>query len=271
MFSVCFEMLKLIGVIMKKNRNIKNGFTLIELLVVIAIIALLVSILLPSLNQARELAKKAVCMSNLKNIGLASNMYSNEYDDIFPSVNGETPGYEHPSNPWYMGIFTWATGGHDDVWMAGYPEIGNIKTEDRVLYPYADDAAIWKCPADDNRNREWLNAGAPKPGHYDVYGSSYAFNADALHAVHVNAGGSAPEALWGKARSEVAKPGMTVEYYEFTASTGNTNLRAHDADDQYTVLLFTDGHVGYHLFEPIAPTFLGGETGYTFSATGQAP
>lgn len=265
MFSVCFEMLKLIGVIMKKNRNIKNGFTLIELLVVIAIIALLVSILLPSLNQARELAKKAVCMANLKNIGLASNMYSNEYDDIFPSVNGETPGYNNPGDKWAMCIYSWTTGGHDDVWLGSYPEIAAVKTEDRVLYPYADDAAIWKCPADDSRNRFWSDLGAPKPAHYDVYGSSYAFNANALNnAVVGETVGDG--ALWGKARSEVARPGMTVEYYEFTASPGATQLRAHDADDQYTVFLFTDGHVGYHLFEPIQSVYLGGETGYTFLA-----
>ena len=57
-----------------------KGFTLIELLVVIAIIALLVSILLPSLSKAKELAKRTVCMSNLRSIGSASHMYLSEYD-----------------------------------------------------------------------------------------------------------------------------------------------------------------------------------------------
>lgn len=56
----------------------KNGFTLIELLVVVAIIALLISILLPSLSSAREQGKKAVCLSNLRGIGLATNQYANE-------------------------------------------------------------------------------------------------------------------------------------------------------------------------------------------------
>ena len=54
------------------------GFTLIELLVVVAIIALLVSILLPSLQQARELAYRAVCMANLHHVGLAQCMYAGE-------------------------------------------------------------------------------------------------------------------------------------------------------------------------------------------------
>ena len=62
-----------------------RGFTLIELLVVIAIIALLVSILLPSLNKAKDLARSAVCMGNLHHIGLAIPMYVNEFSGWLPA------------------------------------------------------------------------------------------------------------------------------------------------------------------------------------------
>jgi prepilin-type N-terminal cleavage/methylation domain-containing protein/prepilin-type processing-associated H-X9-DG protein len=62
----------------------KLRFTLIELLVVVAIIAILAAILLPALNKAREKARQVVCASNLKQIGLAMELYSTDNDEFFP-------------------------------------------------------------------------------------------------------------------------------------------------------------------------------------------
>lgn len=67
---------------MKKSK----AFTLIELLVVIAIIALLISILLPSLSRARELSKRTVCAANLRGIGQAMYIYAQDDPGIFPAI-----------------------------------------------------------------------------------------------------------------------------------------------------------------------------------------
>lgn len=63
----------------------KKGFTLIELLVVIAVIALLLSILLPTLNKAKEFAKRSVCANNLKQVGLSLAIYAHSQDGKFPA------------------------------------------------------------------------------------------------------------------------------------------------------------------------------------------
>jgi prepilin-type N-terminal cleavage/methylation domain-containing protein/prepilin-type processing-associated H-X9-DG protein len=99
-------------------RASRKAFTLIELLVVVAIIALLISILLPSLKAAREQAKAAVCMSNLKNFGNATRFYLDENQFYFP-------------------------GGHLQV-AQGY-----IAWPPRLLKYLAQERKIFRCPSTD--------------------------------------------------------------------------------------------------------------------------
>ncbi|NPV47073.1 MAG: DUF1559 domain-containing protein [Armatimonadetes bacterium] len=75
----------------------RRGFTLIELLVVIAIIAILAAILFPVFARAREAARKTVCLSNLRQIGLACHMYAQDYDELLPVD-------DHVCNPHYRFI-----------------------------------------------------------------------------------------------------------------------------------------------------------------------
>jgi len=85
-----------------KQPNRTKGFTLVELLVVIGIIALLISILLPSLNRARETANRVKCAANLKAIGNSLLLYSNDNKSAYP--RGNYVGSNAPMAP------TWGTG-----------------------------------------------------------------------------------------------------------------------------------------------------------------
>ncbi len=72
-----------------RPRSCRSGFTLIELLVVIAIIAILASILFPVFAQAREKARQTACISNLKQVGTALMMYTQDYDEVLPHHAGD--------------------------------------------------------------------------------------------------------------------------------------------------------------------------------------
>ena len=114
----------------------KRAFTLIELLVVIAIIAILAAILFPVFAQAKAAAKKTACLSNVKNMGTAVQLYLGDADDQYPIYASSTPsGYTYPNTAyWFFGFhFTNAGACFLD------PTLG-------LLYPYQKSGQIQRCP-----------------------------------------------------------------------------------------------------------------------------
>jgi prepilin-type N-terminal cleavage/methylation domain-containing protein/prepilin-type processing-associated H-X9-DG protein len=118
----------------------KTGFTLIELLVVIAIIAILMAILMPALQRAREQGKRAACLNNLRQLGLAWNVYADENDNKI--VPGNTALDNNPNGGWNPDDDCWVYWPGRDA--TEQERIDGIKRG--LLYPYCPSIKLYKCP-----------------------------------------------------------------------------------------------------------------------------
>lgn len=125
----------------------RRGFTLIELLVVIAIIGLLIALLLPAVQQARESARRIACSNNLKQLALAAQNYHDCYNSFPPGAMGPLP-----PNPQYDGHKSHGLGAHLLPYVDQQPLANrydwNVPWFDTVNQPVVNTPlSVWQCPS----------------------------------------------------------------------------------------------------------------------------
>ncbi|MFP3903747.1 MAG: DUF1559 domain-containing protein [Armatimonadota bacterium] len=186
------------------------GFTLIELLVVIAIIAILAAILFPVFARAREKARQTSCLSNLKQIGLGINMYSQDYDEVLP------------------GVFTQGREGQWGVCTCHYWSAWAIN-----IFPYVQNEQIFICPS--YKGQGWFATG----GHCGV--NSYGLN-------HILCGqNTGPSLARVEHPSECLIVADATYYvisgsYEGSFPRGDYDQRVDTRHNEGANLAFVDGH-----------------------------
>ena len=188
----------------------KRAFTLIELLVVIAIIAILAAILFPVFAQAKAAAKKAACLSNVKQLGVMTALYQGDYDDIFPNaLVGSTISSGNPNDP-LNGNNTWVD----------------------FTQPYMKSKDVYRCPA------EGEATGHPKSMSFAV---NYAYN---FYIGGTQSGNSVARA--GVSGTAMTEPAGTVLLTEGGVDPWQAeNLGKKPA--QWTPVLVTSGSgLGYY-------------------------
>ena len=152
----------------------RGAFTLVELLVVIAIIGILVALLLPAVQQAREAARRTQCQNNLKQIALAVRSY-NAANEMFPPGSVHTAGNTQPENA-YM---NWAIASlpfleQQNLFDQYDPSLYNTHPDNRPVL--RTQLAMMQCPSDPRKNRLLVPTQVPSVGPEGIATGSYKGN-----------------------------------------------------------------------------------------------
>ncbi len=125
-----------------------QGFTLVELLVVITIISILAALLLPALATARRTAQQVACANNMKQVGVGTQMYTDDWKGHLPVIHGNSTVHLSLCNGYSWGNAS-ASGDEQSVgwWLvAGYGYTGNHSGFYKSDSGYCPDMGVWRCP-----------------------------------------------------------------------------------------------------------------------------
>ena len=232
--------------------NPRQGFTLIELLVVIAIIAILAALLLPALAKAKEKALATQCLSNIRQVGLASSLYLSDYNDRYPpgsTKNGRVTQLSWVGNTGLQSPYSSLTS--EERWLSEYL----VKTSPQAKVEVA------RCPSDKKSYLATGNSG------YQDFGSSYLANIDYTLGNDIYTLTARPKdsVVSSIKLSQVARPSRFVIFTSWgaywvgwrgwtltTAPYPMADLLWHWKSYRWNTL-FADGHSSMIKFDPSFP------------------